>query len=151
VGLSFFACGALFLAIFGQRYTLTCARPEPSQLTCERAGTWLGLISTGKRPVAGLSGAWVDESCDEDGCTYRVELDSTEGPVGLTGYYTSGYDDKAATAAEINGWLQQGGDTLVVAEDSGILGVLLPAVFMLLGIGMAAAWGVSLLRLLLFR
>ena len=95
VGLAFFGCGLLFFVVFGQSYTLRCTRPEPSQIRCTRDRLWLRVVSTGSETVEGLSRAWVAESCDEDGCSYRVEMATAAGQMALTGYYSSGYDEKA--------------------------------------------------------
>ena len=137
-GPAFFGCGLLLIVIFGQSYTLRCSRPEPSQVSCTRERRWLRTFETGNERLTGLSRAWVGESCDEDGCTYRVELDTAEGQFGLTGYYSSGYDEKRILASEINTFLADPRiETLEVRSDAGLLGFLLPALFMTIGMGAA--------------
>ena len=148
-GLVFAGFGILFLVIFGQGATLRCSRPEPSQITCQRETRWLNRLSTGSETIAGMSQAYVTESCD-DGCTYRVELDTVQGPVALTSYYTSGYDDKADVAQKINEFLSDpDAPPMEVNSDAGLLAVLLPVFFIVVGGLFIITHLVKLLRLLL--
>ena len=88
-GIIFSACGCLMGYFFGQQTTLNCLWVEPMQIECNMKKSWLGLVPLGEESVRGLEGAMVDESCDEDGCTYRVELDTADGIVPLTSFYLS--------------------------------------------------------------
>lgn len=74
------------------------------------------------------------ESCDDDGCTYRVELDSARGSMGLTSYYSSGYRSKEALAEQINAYIADPQkQTLELSTGSGFLGILIPVIFILAG------------------
>ena len=150
IGLAFFSCGLLFFVAFGQSYTLRCARPEPSQIRCTRERLWLRAVSTGSETVEGLSQAWVAESCDEDGCTYRVEMATAEGQMPLTGYYSSGYDEKAIVASEINTFVADSRiPDLEVRSDAGLFGFLFPLIFVVVGLGIALAGAISVFRIFL--
>ena len=149
-GLAFCSCGLIFFLVFGQSYTLRCSRPEPSQVSCVRERRWLRSVATGSERVDGLSQAWVGESCDEDGCTYRVELATAQGEMPFTGYYSSGYDEKAVVASEINTFLADPRiPELEVRSDAGLFGFLLPAIFIVVGLGVAVASATSVLRFFL--
>lgn len=147
VGLAFVACGSLFVFVFGQSYTLDCVRLETRQFQCTRHARWLNLVPLGSRDIDGLSGAHVTESCDSDGCTYRVDLDTAEGPVALTEYYTSGYDDKVVIASRINSFVVDTGvETLSIKADAGLFGTIFPFIFVLVGLVIAVAGIVSFVR-----
>ena len=146
-GLAFFSCGLIFFLVFGQSYTLRCTRPEPSQITCTRERRWLRRVSIGNESIDGISQAWVGESCDEDGCTYRVELATANGNTAFTRYYSSGYDEKAVVASEINTFLADPRiPTLEVRSDAGLFGFLLPLIFMVAGLGTVVAFAANVLR-----
>lgn len=149
VGLAFFGCGLLFFVVFGQSYTLRCTRPEPSQIRCTRDRLWLRVVSTGSEAVEGLSRAWVAESCDEDGCSYRVEMATEAGQQALTGYYSSGYEEKAVVASEINTFVADPRiPELEVRSDAGLFGFLLPLIFVVVGLGIAVGSTLGVLRVL---
>jgi hypothetical protein len=133
-GAIFSACGCIMGFIFGQQTVLTCTRPEPAQIECGMQKSWLGLVPLGKESLQNLEGARVDESCDEDGCTYRVELDTRGGFVPLTAYYSSGVKSKQEAADQINAFVQDPGeDSLEVKGSVGLLGILFPLVFVFVG------------------
>jgi hypothetical protein len=133
-GFIFSACGCLFSFIFGQDTTLTCQRVETTQVECLKESKWLGQVSMSEASIQGLEGAWVAESCDEDGCTYRVEMDTADGRVPLTSYYSSGARSKHETADRINAFLRNPAEgSLTVKSGAGLLGLLLPFVFVAVG------------------
>jgi hypothetical protein len=133
-GLVFTACGCLASYIFGQQTTLTCTRLEPIQIECVKQSKWAGLLPLGEESIRHLQGAGVAQSCDEDGCTYRVELDTTEGTVPLTAFYSSGSKSKQETADRIDAFVQNSRErSLTVKSDAGLLGFLLPCVFIFAG------------------
>lgn len=139
--------GILVLYIFGQTYTLSCQRLEMENPTCVREARWMGRIQIGERTIEGLSGASVGESCDDDGCTYRVNLHAEEGQVPLTGYFSSGRDEKERTAQRINDFVAEPDvKTLEVEAGGGLWVVLFMGLFMLAGLGMVIGAPFSVLR-----
>jgi len=133
-GLAFTACGCLFSLIFGQAATLTCTRVEPSQIECVRESKWLGWLPVSSASLQHVQGAEVAQSCDDEGCTYRVELSTAEGTVPLTSYYSSGSQSKQETADRVNAFLKDLRESsLTVKSDAGLLAFVLPLVFVLVG------------------
>ncbi|UCC61768.1 MAG: hypothetical protein JSV36_13315 [Anaerolineae bacterium] len=133
-GLAFTACGCLFSLIFGQAATLTCTRVEPSQIECVRQSKWLGWLPVSAVSLQHVEGAEVAQSCDDEGCSYRVELTTAEGIVPLTSYYSSGSRSKKEAADRINAFLRNSeGSSLTVKSDAGLLAFVLPLVFVLVG------------------
>lgn len=139
-GFVFAGMGTVAMIVFGQVSDLHCAYPEPSQLECIKEIKWLGLVPLGEENIDDVQRAWVDESCDSDGCTYRVVLTTGQGDLPLTSYYSSGERSKAETAAEINAFVAQGeGETLEIRAGSGFLGGLFGGIFVVIGLGIAVA------------
>lgn len=134
-GLGLIACGCLFSILFGEAITLTCTRVESTQIRCERRAVWLGLVPRDTEIVRAPYAARVEESCDQDGCTYRVTLDTETGPAPLTGFYTSGLPARQETADRLNTFLQDHTQkTVTVQANTGLSGALLPLVLMAIGL-----------------
>jgi hypothetical protein len=141
-GLVFTACGCVLSLIFGQAAILTCNRIEPSQIECVRQTKWLRWVPVGEQSIPELRGAEVGQSCDEDGCTYRVELNTAEGLIPLTTYFSSGAGPKQEATERINAFLQNPqGSSLTVRSDAGLLAFILPFAFVLVG-PLIAMWSV---------
>ena len=134
--------GWVIIYVFGQVSMLQCARPESSQVVCVKQVTLLGLMPMREETIMDVQGAWIDESCDDDGCTYRVVLDTGQGDVPLTVYYSSGWRSKQETAAQINAYVGGGGGgELEVREGIGIVAALFGGIFMIVGAGVAIVRG----------
>lgn len=133
-GAVFTACGCLMSFIFGQQTTLNCTRVESTQIECSKQSKWVGLVPLGEESIQNLEGARVDENCDEDGCTYRVELNTADGIVPLTSFYSSGSKSKQKTADRINAFVRNSSESsLAVEGGAGLLGILFPLIFVLAG------------------
>lgn len=91
-----------FAYVLGQVTTLTCDRVGTEQIDCTVQTTWLDLLPLGDKSVRGVRGAQVAENCDEDGCTYRVELVTDAGLVPLTSYYSLDSTEKERAAQRVN-------------------------------------------------
>ena len=136
-GGAFFCTGLGTFAIFGTVAHLTCVRPEPAQVSCSRRVTLLG-VELREETLPRVGRAVTEESCDSDGCTYRVVLTGDRGRFPLTSYYSSGRQEKERIAGEINSFLNN--RELNSFETTAGLGWwvwLFPIVFG--GIGLAAA------------
>jgi hypothetical protein len=139
-GFIFVVAGATVMFFFARVSELECTHPEPSEVMCEKQVKWLGTVTVGKETIRDVRGASVDESCDEDGCTYRVMVRTGEGSMPLTGYYSSGYGVKARTAAQITEYVGRSTEEpLQIREGSVLLGVLIGGIFVLAGLGVALA------------
>lgn len=89
-GLAFMAGGIFSIFIFSQIGEISCTRLETSALTCTQTKKLFGLVTMSEIQLPTLQGAHLSESCDEDGCSYRVDLETTEGTVPLVNYYMGG-------------------------------------------------------------
>jgi hypothetical protein len=133
-GTIFSACGCLMGYFFGQQTTLNCLWLEPMQIECNMKKNWLGLVPLSEETIRGLEGAMVGKSCDEDGCTYRVELNTADGVVPLTAFYSSGYKSKQEMADRIAAFVQEPTqDPLLVKANTGLLAYVTALIFILAG------------------
>ena len=134
-GMVFTGAGIFSLYIFARTTTLTCERGPKDQISCVKSENLLDILHFKDEHISSLENAWVSESCDEDGCTYRVELDTARGTFHLTSYSSSGYRSKEETANQINTFIRSSSEqTLEIETSTGLLGLILPAVFILAGL-----------------
>ena len=141
-GAIFALVGCIVLLVFGQTATLDCERVESTQISCEKQSRLLGM-TVSRRSISRLQGARMDESCDEDGCTYRVELRTDQGIVPLTAFYSSGSQSKQKTADQINAFVQDSKEkSLTFKEGMGWLGIVFPGVFVVTGMLVAVFGGI---------
>ncbi len=69
---------ALFVFLFANSVTMVCTQQDGA-FTCEIEKKLLDRVTTSHRTVSGVIAAQVDENCDNDGCSYRVELLTNNG------------------------------------------------------------------------
>jgi len=131
-GLVFAAMGCLFSFVFGRSVVLDCTRLETPFIQCTKQTLIWGVLPSQMETVDGLQRVWVEESCDE-GCTYRVVLETERRTVPLTNFFTSEKQAKYEVADQINDFLDSSKLTLHVEDGSGLVGVLLPLIF--IGVG----------------
>ncbi|HRQ37307.1 MAG TPA: hypothetical protein PLD25_05260 [Chloroflexota bacterium] len=140
-GLMFIAAGFCATAIFSQTSDLHCTRLEPSFVRCTRQNKLFGLYAMSETEFNNISGAVVRESCDEEGCAYRVELKTETGTMPLNVVYRGGIggqNSQQDRANQINDFLAD--DTAVaiaITETTGEKAMtFLPLLFVLFGIAM---------------
>lgn len=128
------ALGLVFLYFFGQIVTLDCSRAEGRPVTCVKESRFLGVLDLGEEGMGEVRGAFVDESCDDEGCTFRVVLETSRGTKPLTSYRSSGYRDKQEVADKINQFVNTPAEqALNLKVSAGFLGILIPLIFV--GVG----------------
>lgn len=133
-GLVFVLLGLGLGYILGQRYALTCTRPEPAYVDCQLDRTLLGY-PVGSRSLPRVSRAYLDVSESSDGDTYRVVLVTASGEVPLTGYYSSERAPQWEAVRELEAFLASSEDASVtVYSATGRLGFLFAAIFALSGV-----------------
>ncbi len=134
-GMIFTGAGILALYFFARTTTLACERGAKDQITCVKSESLLGVLDFSDEHIPSLENAWVSESCDDDGCTYRVELDAARGTFHLTSYTSSGYRSKQDIADRINTFIRSSSEpSLLIETGTGFLGLVLPAVFIFVGL-----------------
>jgi hypothetical protein len=128
--------GLFFMFIFGQVTDLSCARNSDGRTACSTEVKFLGVFTLSTREFKDVYRADVQESCDDEGCNYRVLLTTLEGEQPLTSYYTSSWSGKEETAAQINNFIQDSSNRgiLSIQENSGLWASLLSLVFVLSGL-----------------
>ncbi len=135
-GLIFMVMGIVFMFIFGQTTDLTCSKTDTGTTKCTTEVKFLGLISLSTNEFQDVYRAEVEESCDDEGCSYRVVLTTTDGERPLTSFYSSGWAGKDKMAGQINTFigsnLNRG--TLFIREQSGMWASLLAMVFLFVGL-----------------
>lgn len=135
-GLAFTGFGFVFLLLGAYRSDLSCAHDELGQVNCSIQSSWLGYFPQPIRSALDVKEATVYESCDSDGCTYRVEFQTASGSVPLNNVYSSGYSDKEAIANEVNSFIYGSGtNELYLHTDLGMgWFILIPVLFTLIGL-----------------
>ncbi len=135
----FFGFGLLFLYLMGQVSTLDCSRVGNGGVNCSLLTTWMDLSPLDEKPISQIELAYVQQQCDEDGCTYRVTLHSRFGDFPLTSLYSSGKAEKEQMAHQINTFVQDTSQPTLRLKHRELWGLLLPLVFLLVGILLAVA------------
>ena len=134
-GLVFMVIGLVFVFVFGQISELQCEKPQLYVTQCFLELKFLGIFPVSTRTFLDVNDAWVETSCDDDGCSYRVMLLTSDGQQPLTNYYSSGYDAQEDMAWEINNYIQSEEDVpLFMTEKSGLFFALFASVFVLVGL-----------------
>lgn len=151
LGVVFTAVGFGVLLIAAHRTDITCEQVDAQSSRCTIQSSWLGYFPQPPRTAYPMEAASVSDLCDSDGCTYRVELRTTYETVPVTYAFSSGFDDKARTADQINTFLAQGGgQPLRLHTDLGMgWFILIPIVITLIGLADLALLAVrAVVRLL---
>lgn len=130
----FVGVGLLFLYLLGQQTTLICTRTDDLE-QCTLRTSWLNLVQLNHRAVEGIRSAWVEEQCDDDGCTYRVVMRTEQGEIPLGQAFSSGKASKQKKADQINAFASQQRNDVKVSEGGGGWS-LIPVIFVILGIGL---------------
>jgi hypothetical protein len=133
-GIVFALFGIAFLYLFGQGTTLICAHVESNRIDCTKQVTWMGRPIKETQHIGQLRGAYVQDNCDEDGCTYRVELRTADGTVPLTSVYSSGLEKKRSTADRINAFVDSREGTLTLQESASWIAILVSGAFLIVGL-----------------
>lgn len=130
----FVGAGLFFLYLLGQQTTLICMRTDAME-QCAMHTSWMNLVQLNSRTIEGIRSAWVEEQCDEDGCTYRVVMRTDQGEIPLGRAFSSGEAPKQQKAEQINAFASQQNHALKVSEGGGWW-ILLPLAFVIVGIGL---------------
>lgn len=141
----FVGLGLLFSYLLGIVTTLECSRLESAQ-TCNLERSWMGLVKLTDRPLRQVHSAWVEESCDDDGCTYRVVLETDQGQLPLGTAYSSGSASKQDKADQVNAFVENASITQVKVQDGGGLWMLFPLIFIAVGLVMVARPLIGLIK-----
>jgi hypothetical protein len=141
VFIGFMLVGADLVALFflGQVSTLLCTRGQDSQVGCVVTTTWMNLSPVREVKFSPLLAAEIEESCDEEGCAYRVSLRSRTSSMALNEIYESDLTGKKAQADQINDFLADRTQASLRLEDGMGAWILLPLFFILVGVGMVAS------------
>jgi hypothetical protein len=134
-GLVVLILGLVFMFIFGQISELRCEKPQLYVVECALDQKFLGIIPVSSKTFLDVNNAWVETSCDEDGCSYRVVLLTSNGQQPLTNYYSSDYGAREEMTWEINSYIQSEDNTpLFLTEKSGLIPALFSLIFVLVGL-----------------
>lgn len=104
-GVLFLTMGFVTFLLFGQVAVLECTRTQISKPSCVLSHTLVGFTFK-EQAVPGLNRARINESIDsDDDATYKIFLETDNGDIPLTFYYSSGKSEKQAAVTEINTYL----------------------------------------------
>ncbi len=133
IGLVFAVVGLISVLLFAQTVELECSRDWQDH-ACQINRSLFGVPLSSK-PVRSLVGAYVDESEDSDGSTYRVVLQGWDGlKVPLTNSYSSGYRAKARVVEEVEAFIANPAQRTLKVTQDGSWGWLLSGVFVIVGL-----------------
>ncbi|HCU58067.1 MAG TPA: hypothetical protein DF984_07605 [Anaerolineaceae bacterium] len=134
-GLVFLIIGLVFMFVFGQISELRCEKPQLYVVQCSLEQKFLGVFPVSSKTFLDVNDAWVETSCDDDGCSYRVVLLTSDGQQPMTPYYSSGLGAREDMAWEINSYIQaEGTAPLFLTEKSGLFFALFAMIFVLVGL-----------------
>jgi hypothetical protein len=68
-----------FILIFANSTEIQCVREAGTDPACRITRKFLGSVAISHRDIPGVTDVRMDESCDEDGCSYRAELVTSTG------------------------------------------------------------------------
>ncbi len=125
--------GLLFAYWMGRVSHLNCVRTDTAAPQCSLRISWLNLFTIQEDGLQELQGAYAQQNCDGDGCTYRVVLTTSAGDKPLTSAYSSGSKSKEQTAQQINQFIADPTQPTLTVKAGGGLIMLVP--FSLLGMG----------------
>ena len=106
----------------------------------------MGLVKLTDRPLRQVHSAWVDESCDDDGCTYRVVLETDQGQLPMGTAYSSGSTSKQEQADQVNAFVKDDSIRQVKIQAGGGLWLFIPLIFIALGVGLIARPLIGLIK-----
>lgn len=93
------ACTGLFVFLFANSTEVQCVREAGREPDCRITKKFLGQTQISNRDVLGVTSVRMNESCDEDGCSYRAELVTSTGrSVPVNDVYT----DRGTVARQID-------------------------------------------------
>ncbi|MDF1515785.1 MAG: hypothetical protein P1S60_18405 [Anaerolineae bacterium] len=135
IGLTFIVTAGTIYLLFGQVATLECERQIEARPSCIVSRSLAGFTYK-EQAISGLIDAWVDASTDsDDDPIYRVVLETDQGSIPLTTFYSSGRQMKIQAATSIDSYLvnreqkvyslQYGGNSLLMPIIFGIIGCIL--------------------------
>lgn len=138
-GLIIILIGLFIVTIFSQTHDLWCSRVEPSLIRCTRESKLFGLYHLNQTEFENISGAILDENCDEDGCSCRVELQTEAGLTPLNMVYFGGIggcEQQQDKVDVINTFLADSTavDAAIPVTTSEQLMTFLPLIFVIFGL-----------------
>lgn len=136
-GLVFFAVGIATIVFFASENTFTCTRVSGNNGTCQYIEKKLIGTKITDFQISNIKEAKVKEDCD-DGCTYSVELCTTDkNPLNITGgTSSSGSAEKESYADQINKFLiNTHQPNLIVVHDERKFLYIFGGIFALAGMG----------------
>jgi hypothetical protein len=146
LGFLLFGAGLVAMYFIGQVSNLSCTRNVETEVKCSLVTTWMGLTQLSDKPLAKLNSAYVQESCDEDGCTYRVMLSTLREDLPLISSYSSGITDKQRKVDQILSFLSDDSQPNLQVADGGGLFILFPLFFLGAGLWMGVSSLVKLYK-----
>lgn len=133
---------AVFIFIFANSVSMTCQRQGDGSYKCLIEKQLFGKVTISNQVVNGVTSAETEESCDNDGCAYRTDLNSRNGSsTPFNDVYTD-HGPVAQTTAQINSYLQGGGARFSVTDPV--------QVWVLFLIGGLAAMGLGIEAIMIF-
>lgn len=97
--------GLLFFWAAGQSSSVTCTRLETTHVDCRIERTFLGRIPSDQITISRVTGTELTTNCEDDGCTYAVDLIANDDVVQLTNLATSDLESIEAEKERIDDFL----------------------------------------------
>ena len=116
---------AIFIFIFSNSVDMTCQRQPDRTFKCIIEKRLFGRLTTSSRTISQVTGARTEESCDNDGCSYRTDLIRKSG---ANTPFNDVYTDNAPVVAltdQINADMQKSSGAAFAVDDPAQLWVIL--------------------------
>lgn len=134
----FFCAGIAVIFFIGTLNTLKCERVEIQQISCQLIRQ--GLKGKKTINVSQVYSTELGISEGEDGDTYRIELNTSEGIIPLTEVYSSGSKNKRKKIRQIDNFISDKNQTsLQITQDDRLFAYPFGGIFIIVGGGLMVA------------
>lgn len=105
LGICPLVAGLLFFWASGQSSVVTCTRLETTHIDCRIERAFLGLIPTDQFTISRVTGTELATTCEDNSCTYAVDLLANDDAVQMTNMATSDLESVQAEKERIDEFL----------------------------------------------
>jgi hypothetical protein len=144
----FTAVGIFITYLVGLVSTLECSKATGGKATCTLTTSFMNLHTVKQQSIQELKSAYMDESCD-DSCTYRVILVTGYGDQPLTSSLDSDHSGKQRMIDQVNKFTSNPDSDSLKISDGGGFFILIPLIFLAVGVGCGISLVVSLIKFLI--
>lgn len=134
IGISFVSAGLIVFYFFGQTISLDCTREDTRYPRCFVTLSLLNIKLKEQRIDALIESRIIESRDSDDDITYKIILETNQGNVPLTSYYSSGYESKARFVEDLNALLDVNTEQSFSLTYDSPGPLIMPIIFTVLGL-----------------